>query len=233
MTTVSTGRLDSVPPDPTPAGGAEAPLSVLLRAATRTAHERAEGMPFVADLMHGRLEAAAYVDLLAQHHVIYGALEAAEPFVRQDEAGRTVLFDGLARLPSIEADLVALAGPAWRARIRVHPATLRYADRLRQVAGTWVGGYVAHAYTRYLGDLSGGQAIKAVLGRTYGLGAEGLNFYTFPAIAKPKVFKDSYRSRLDALPFDGGERARIADEACVAFDLNAAVLAELGAAHRS
>lgn len=124
------------------------PLSVHLRAATRTQHEQAEGTSFIGRLMAGRLDVAAYADLAAQHHAIYGALEQAELFVRADVVGATIVFDELPRLAALEADLAVLVGPAWRDEIRTLPATLRYAERLRDVAGTWVGGYVAHAYTR-------------------------------------------------------------------------------------
>ncbi len=207
-------------------------LAAALRTATRTEHEHAERMPFVGALMSGRLPLAAYVDLLAQHHAVYRALEAAEPFVRSDPAGATVLFDGLARSASIESDLATLLGPSWRAEVRVLPATRRYVDRLRTTT-TWVGGYVAHAYTRYLGDLSGGQAIRSVLRRTMGVADDALAFYTFPAIPKPKLFKDEYRARLDALPFDAAERDRVLAEARLAFRLNADVFADLGNVHLS
>jgi len=208
-------------------------LAADLRAATRTQHEQAEAMPFVGELMAGRVPVEAYVDLLAQHHAIYRALEAAEPFVRADVAGATMLFDALARCSAIEHDLHILRGPSWREQGQTLPATDRYVDRLHAVAGTWVGGYVAHAYTRYLGDLSGGLAIRSVLRREYGLSDDVLHFYTFPGIAKPKVFKDVYRARLDALPFDDAERARVAEEAGVAFRLNADVFADLGAVYLS
>src|SRR5690606_13746595 len=152
------------------------PLSLRLRAATRVAHERAESMGFVEALMGGSLTVDAYADLAAQHHVIYSALEAAEPFVRSDPAGTTIVIDGLARVPSIERDLTRLVGPDWRDRVRPLPATEAYAARLRSTAGTWVGGYVAHAYTRYLGALSGGLAIKAILQRSYGVPDDAVNF---------------------------------------------------------
>jgi heme oxygenase len=206
-------------------------LAETLRTATRVEHQRAEHMPFVGELMAGRLPLDAYVDLLGQHHTVYGVLEAAEPFLRADPAGRTLVVEGLARSAAIEADLAALRGPGWRGTVRTLPATARYADRLREVTSTWVGGYAAHAYTRYLGDLSGGLAIRSVLRRDHGLPDDALHFFTFVTIPRPKLFKDEYRARLDALPFDAEERARVADEARLAFRLNAAVLAELGAVH--
>lgn len=208
------------------------PLSTLLRTSTRQEHEEAESMAFVEALMGGRLTVAAYADLAAQHHVIYSALEQAAEAIRLHPEFSTVVFPELTRVPSIEADLAALVGADWRSRIRVLPATEAYAARLREVAGT-VTGYVPHAYTRYLGDLSGGLAIKAILQRSYGVADECVNFYTFPTIPKPKLFKDRYRATLDALPLTTEQCAQIAAEARLAFQLNTAVFRELGAIHLS
>lgn len=215
----------TVEQDATPA------LSEHLRSATRAQHERAEGTSFVGSLMQGELDVSAYADLAAQHHAIYTALEGAEPFVRADPDGAAVVFEELQRVPALEADLAVLVGPGWRGEVRLLPATLTYVERLETVASTWVGGYIAHAYTRYLGDLSGGLIIRSILQRSYGLPDEAVNFYTFPGIAKPKVFKDAYRALLDALPFDADERERIAAEARVAFDLNTALFTDLAAVH--
>lgn len=215
---------------PSSAEHAAPPLSGLLRTATRVQHERAESMGFVGALMAGELTTDAYADLAAQHHVIYSALEAGGATVRSTPGGATLVLDELLRVPAIEADLTHLVGPDWRDQVRILPATRRYAARLEEVAEGLVG-YAAHAYTRYLGDLSGGLAIKAILQRSYGVPDEAVNFYTFPTISKPKLFKDDYRTRLDALPMSADDREGVAEEARVAFDLNTALFAELGEVH--
>ncbi len=69
----------------------------------------------------------------------------------------------------------------------------------RTAAAEWGGLYVAHHYTRYLGDLSGGQAIGRILDRDFDLGGRGISFYSFESVPKPKPYKDAYRARLDAL----------------------------------
>lgn len=207
------------------------PLSALLRTATRPAHEHAETRPFVEALMQGRLGRAAYADLAAQHLVICRVLEAAgDALLAADPRAADVVDEALRRVPAIEADLAHLVGPDWPDRIDVLDAAHAYAARIAD-AGTWLGGYVAHAYTRYLGDLSGGQAIKAILQRSYGVPDEGVQFSTFPAIAKVKPYKDAYRARLDALPLTDEERAQVVAEAVVAFECNAAVFAGLAARH--
>jgi heme oxygenase len=208
------------------------PLSQLLREGTRAEHERAEGSRFVGELLEGRLDVAAYADLAAQQLAVYTALEAESAVAAGEPRGATLVFDELTRTPSIERDLAFLLGADWSEQITVHAATQRYVAHL-QGAGSDVARYAAHAYTRYLGDLSGGQIVKRMLERHYGLGPDGLAFYTFDAIAKPKPFKDLYRERLDALALSADEAARAVDEARVAFRLNGAMFADLAAVHVS
>ena len=107
------------------------------------------------------------------------------------------------------------------------PAADAYRARLEQ-AGEWGGFLVAHHYTRYLGDLSGGQAIGRILDRTFGLDGKGVSFYDFPEIEKPKIYKDGYRARLDALGLSPEDQDRVVAEVKVAFRLNQAMFVELG-----
>ena len=107
------------------------------------------------------------------------------------------------------------------------PPPTRTAPRLEQ-AGEWGGLLIAHHYTRYLGDLSGGQAIGRILDRTFELDGKGIAFYDFPEIEKPKIYKDGYRARLDALGMSAEEQDRVVDEVKVAFRLNQALFVELG-----
>ena len=203
------------------------PLSVALREGTRGEHETAERSGFVERLMGGELDRAAYADLAAQQLAVYTALEAAGARLEDDG---DLVFDELTRVPAIERDLAYLYGPDWRSQIRILPATQDYVQRLEQI-GDSLPRYAAHAYTRYLGDLSGGQIIKRMLQRHYGLESDGIAFYDFPEIHKLKPFKDAYRERLDAIPLDDEQRAAVVEEACYAFRLNAAVFGELGAVH--
>jgi len=206
------------------------PLSVRLREGTRAEHSQAESEGFVERLLAGRLGVAAYADLAAQQLAIYGALEQASARLRADARGATLVFDELTRVPAIERDLAHLLGPGWRDVVRVLPATERYVARLHAV-GDDLPRYAAHAYTRYLGDLSGGQIIKRMLERHYGLDGAGLEFYTFDEIPKAKPFKDLYRERLDGLALDEVETGAAVAEAQEAFRLNRAMFVELGLAH--
>ena len=88
---------------------------------------------------------------------------------------------------------------------------------------------MAHHYTRYLGDLSGGQALGSIFGRSLGLspGAPGISFYQFATIEKVKPYKDRYREALDTAPMAESEHDLAVSEAIVAFRLNQAIFAGL------
>jgi heme oxygenase len=95
------------------------------------------------------------------------------------------------------------------------------------VAFTWPAGFVAHHYTRYLGDLSGGQLMRRALRREYGLDGPGTRFYEFPGV-DPRTFKQHYRHLLDTAPWDAVEQDRFLDEVSLAYRLNTAILDDLG-----
>lgn len=80
---------------------------------------------------------------------------------------------------------------------------------------------VAHAYTRYLGDLSGGQVLGKITQKSLGLnGKEGLSFFSFPGVSSANRFKQLYRSRMNSVELTGEQRSAVLLEAVDAFQLN-------------
>lgn len=80
---------------------------------------------------------------------------------------------------------------------------------------------MAHAYTRYLGDLSGGQVLGKITQKSMGLrGGEGVSFFSFPGVTSPHRFKQLYRSRMNSIELTEEERAAMLEEAVQAFELN-------------
>jgi heme oxygenase len=209
-------------------------LSTALRRETQAVHDRAEAAPYVRQLLTGALPLAAYTGLVAQNYAIYQALEeVAETWRGHPVAGAFVL-DELLRLPHLQSDLQQLLGDGWAetaAELRV-PATDRYVERLRTVAASRAEAFIAHHYVRYLGDLSGGQVIKATVSRIYGEdGHRSTGFYTFDRIERIKPFRDRYREQLDAAAMSHRQRQQVVGEAVVAFGLNEAVFADLAERH--
>jgi len=205
-------------------------LAARLRAATRAEHERTESAPFITALLDGRLDRDAYTALLSQTYLFYSVLEEAGRSWRDDEVVGPFVSAELVRAAALEADLAWLSGVDWRDDLAPLPATRRYVERLREVCFTSRAAFVAHHYTRYLGDLSGGQIVRRTLAKIYGLTTDGLRFYVFDGITKPKRFKDGYRRLLDEAPWDAAGQAALIDEANEAFRLNRAVFDDLGKA---
>lgn len=206
------------------------PFSQALRERTSSGHSSSEGADFMSDLMTGKGSKEDYVALVAQHFFIYEALEAAADRMRADAVAAPFISDKLTRLPAIVQDLEFLIGPDWREQITPLPTTARYVARINEVGAVWPGGFVAHHYTRYLGDLSGGQIIRTLMQRQFGFDTNGVGFYLFGDIAKPREFKDTYREQLDAVPWDDEEQARVIDEVMVAYRFNTDLFRDLATA---
>lgn len=207
------------------------PFSQALRERTWTGHGESEGAGFMHDLMTGKGTREDYVALVVQHYFVYEALESAATRFAEDAAARPFLSDQLTRIPALEADLAFLLGDDWRDQITPLPTTERYVARIREIeADGWVGGFVAHHYTRYLGDLSGGQAIGRLMKRHFGFETNGILFYLFDQIADPKAFKETYRDQLDAAGWDAEERERVIDEVLLAYRFNTEMFEDLSAA---
>ncbi len=206
------------------------PFSQALRERTRVDHGSSEGAAFMHDLMTGAGTRDDYIALVAQHYFIYDALETAAARMLHDPVAAVFITPKLTRLPAIESDLGFLLGDDWRSRVAPLPTTERYVARIREVGESWPGGFIAHHYTRYLGDLSGGQIIRTLMQRQFGFETNGVGFYLFAEIAKPREFKDVYRAQLDAVDWDDAERERVIDEVMLAYRFNTELFDDLAAA---
>ncbi|MFJ2113815.1 MULTISPECIES: heme oxygenase (biliverdin-producing) [unclassified Streptomyces] len=207
------------------------PFSTLIRVASHEQHTAAETSTFMSDMLGGRLGVEAYTRYTEQLWYVYRALEGASEALRNDPVAGPFIQPELARTPQLERDLTHLRGAGWRADLEPLPATAAYAARVEECARTWPGGFVAHHYTRYLGDLSGGQIIRDTAEKTWGFErkGDGVRFYVFEEIPNPAAFKRGYRELLDAVAADDLEKQRIIDECKRAFAFNGAVFRELGA----
>ena len=207
------------------------PFSQALRERTRPDHSDSEGATFMSDLMSGAGTREDYIALVAQHFFIYEALEAAAARFADDATAAPFVMPQLTRLPALELDLEFLLGSDWRAQITPLPAAVAYVDRINAIADEgWAGGFIAHHYTRYLGDLSGGQHIRTVMQRRFGFETNGVGFYVFDQIASPSDFKNVYRAQLDAVDWDDAERERVIDEVVAAYGFNTELFVDLSRA---
>ncbi|MFF7166575.1 heme oxygenase (biliverdin-producing) [Streptomyces sp. NPDC008086] len=205
-------------------------FATVIRTASHEQHMEAETSTFMSDLLGGRLGVDAYARYTEQLWFVYEALEADAERLASDPVAGPFIRPELLRLASLERDLAHLRGPLWRTGLSALPATRAYADRVRECAEGWPAGYVAHHYTRYLGDLSGGQIIRDKAEKTWGFArkGDGVRFYVFEKIPNPAAFKRDYRELLDGVRADDLEKQRIVAECKRAFALNTAVFRALG-----
>ena len=199
---------------------AERSLSAAMRAGSQNEHTAAEQSPFMRELLRGNLNPDGYVEYLLRLQVVYAALEDAVRAHRDDPLVAVVYDPALERLSAIDADLHYWAEGSSR-KLNSSAAEV-YRDRLESIRG---GALLAHHYTRYLGDLSGGRIISRALDRAFSLDGIGLALYDFPV--QPKTYKDSYRARLDALDLQTEQFDEVVGEVKLAFRLNQALFDEL------
>lgn len=203
-------------------------LAQRLRAQTWPAHRQVESTSFVRALLGGRLKRAHYCLLLASLHPVYAALERA----LRHHAGHTTLAaacaPALQREQSLARDLAHLHGEDWRDTLPPQPAALDYAAHLESLGQDAPQLLLAHAYVRYLGDLSGGQVLRRVVSRSLGLnGNEGTRFYDFGSEEAAAALTRDFRSALDRLEPDAPSGEAIVAEALAAFGRHQRLFEEL------
>jgi len=209
----------------------EETLSRRLRTATQELHREAERSGIMVPLLRGELDRGRYVALLQALLLLYEALEeglerhAGHPMVAP------VRMPELYRGAALRADIEALA-PEIGLLPSPPPAAVQYADRLRNWTEEAPHLLVAHAWVRYLGDLSGGRMVGRVVARGLshdGGDGVGLAFYQFPDVVDPMVWKERFRDALDQLPLEEGGAPAVVEEAREAFRLHVRLFQELAA----
>lgn len=196
-----------------------------VRESSLEAHRAAEQSPFIVALMRGELSLADYTRYLAQFAHVYEALEERMP--RADDPA--IIDPRLSRLAAIESDLLELSVADWRAEHPALSATAAYAAHIRSIGEDDTAAYLAHHYTRYLGDLSGGQAISRLVARHYAVAPGQLGFYRFEGIDEIVPFKRAYRDGLNGLGLDPHTADRFVAEVNAAYRFNTAIFDELAA----
>lgn len=202
-------------------------LALLLDDGTRKSHSVAQNSAFVSGFFRGLSTREAYRALLTSLYFVYQSMEDA--FDQTNECRVKVLDNAeLRRMDALERDMDYFYGPDWRSLISPSPATRVYVERVQQVADKSPYLLVAHQYTRYLGDLFGGQMMSGMATRSLDLkDNKGVDFYKFEEITSVKDFITSWYQKLNELDLTLEEKEKIVDEANLVFDLNIAILEEL------
>jgi heme oxygenase len=206
-------------------------LAQRLRDGTWALHTETERAGVMPALLRGTLPAAGFHWMQRNLYAVYAALETG---LRQHAAHPLLApLDTLplARCSALAADLQALCGDGWAHSLPVLPVAAAYAERLRALAATQPALLAAHAYVRYLGDLSGGQALRRIVRQRGGMvgeaGEAGTLFFDFGPPAQVAALARGLRSALDTLPVDETQTEALVAEARWAFAQHVALFEEL------
>ncbi|MGE5655971.1 MAG: heme oxygenase (biliverdin-producing) [Actinomycetota bacterium] len=206
-------------------------LASRLRDGTKHSHTSAENTAFMKCFLKGIVEREPFRKLIANLYLVYSTLEAELQRYADHPVVGPMYFPVLNRKANLEKDLAFYYGDNWQEQVVPLEAGRVYVERIREVANTDPALLVAHAYTRYMGDLSGGQSLKNIVRSALSLPPDrgtGLHdFEQIPTVEARRAFKETYRQALDSLPIDEATIQRIVDEANLAFKLNRDVMHEL------
>jgi len=196
-------------------------LALRLREGTAEAHKHAERAAFIKRFFQGQLKRDEYAAFLSALYPVYAAMEAALGALREHPVVGPFFMPEMFRCRELAGDIRYFAGPDWRPEQVTGEGSRAFAARVTEVAESAPPLLLAHVYTRYLGDLSGGQLMGKTAQKSLGLDSdEGLSFYRFTDIADVDGFKNAFRAKLDAAPLSREDQDRVVAEARLSFELN-------------
>jgi len=204
-------------------------LSTQLKEGTKKSHNAAENTKFVAGFLKGVLNPEEYRKLITDFYYVYETMEQRIEETKDPLASILKQWGAkLYRTAFLQRDLRYYYGPMYRELMVPSEACNTYCYRLNEIAEKDPYLLIAHHYTRYIGDLSGGQILKGIAKKALNPPeGEGLHFYDFPMIDDAKAFKTDYRAVLDGLEVNEHQVNTLITEANYAFRLNMYIFDEL------
>lgn len=195
------------------------PLSKRLYEETKSAHEQVESAAFVLALRDMKLPQDEYVQYLADLKFVYQALEESLRANVAIPAIKALFDDKLCRTKLLQADLKSFNAEGFRTT----EAAENYVRHLKELSKSQPILLLAHAYVRYMGDLSGGRMMKKFVETLFP--GEHTAFYNFDELLGPDAigakfveYKNAWKGRLDGLNFTEDEKKDLIDEAQKGFE---------------
>jgi heme oxygenase len=198
-------------------------LSEAFRERTASVHLTAERSGIINDILKQKAGQDGYALLLRNILPAYEKLEAGLRDRAQNNVLSAFAQPALYRAPAIRNDLVQLVGKDFESALPLLDAGAKYVERIASAAEGDGMRLISHAYVRYLGDLSGGQVLKKMLGKSMSLPAQALTLYDFPQIADHGAYKDQLRAAIDKAAEVVSDPEELISEAVAAFEHNIAI----------
>jgi len=202
-------------------------LSKQIKEGTKKSHTMAENTGFITCFLKGVVEKQSYIKLMSDLYHVYSSMEEEIEKYKNDLMVSKIYYPELFRKESIEKDLQYYLGDNWKSQVTQTNSCKEYVARIKEVSISSPMLLISHHYTRYIGDLSGGQVLKGIAQTALKVDDDAMNFYMFKDIPDEKQFKNNYRSALDSLPLSQTQIDLIVAEANNAFKYNMKVFNEI------
>ena len=202
-------------------------LALMLDDGTRKSHSIAQNSQFVTGFFKGLADKESYRSMLTGLYFVYDSMERSMDATSEDRV-QALDYPALRRLSSLKVDMEYFYGGDWESQIEPSAATKAYVARVQEISKDRPYLMIAHQYTRYLGDLFGGEMMAGMASRSLNLeNGDGTAFYTFDSIPSNKDFITDWYQSLNDLDLTDEQKVSIVDEANLVFDLNIGLLQEL------
>lgn len=194
-------------------------------------HQKASSSAFINKLTSGKITKNIFGIFVAQQYFIYQQLEETSKNLTNYPKIAQFLDPALLRTQALTADMKFFTETTSTDFFKDYvplDATQRYVQRIKDVEKLAPISFVAHHYLRYMGDLAGGQALRAIAKREYNFSDEqGLQFYNYKDIVKSKTYRDNYRNKLNTTAWEETEENQIVAEILLVYKLNTMVFEQL------
>ena len=165
-------------------------LASKLREGTKQSHTMSENTAFMKCFLKGIVEEEPFRKLIANLYFLYCAIEEELERHQHHPVVGKIYFHELNRKANLEQDLAFYYGERWQDKIVASKEGRAYVDRIHEVAKTEPELLIAHAYVRYMGDLSGGQSLKKIIRSAMNLPADqGTRFYDFDQLPSVEAIR--------------------------------------------
>jgi heme oxygenase len=198
-------------------------LTERLQAETAAIHKETENHPALQAMVRGTIPASVYVGMLQRLLPAYTALEGG--LQRHGDHPEVGPFNdrALFRTASLQTDIAAFQASA----VIESPAAEAYAMRIATLSKDNPLLLIAHAYNRYMGDLSGGRMLYKCVAKGLQVDDTHLNFYIFPDVPHTGEFKKEFRNQIDNLSLTPDQQDSFVAEVIAAFAYNGDIFLEL------
>mmetsp|Transcript_5993 Transcript_5993/g.12005 ORF Transcript_5993/g.12005 Transcript_5993/m.12005 type:complete len:295 (+) Transcript_5993:203-1087(+) len=207
-------------------------LALSLDDGTRKSHSVAENTAFVTGFFKGISTKRAFSQLVASLYFVYDGMERAFE-ASSDSNVKALDYPELRRVDTLCDDMEFYFGKNWRETVKPSPATTVYVNRISEIKESKPYLLVAHMYTRYLGDLFGGQMMGGMARSSLKLeDGKGTKFYEFDDIENTKDFIENWYAKLNTLELTDSQKQDIVDEGNLVFKYNIDLFNELEGSKR-